>query len=268
MRAILLDLDGVVYNAERPIDGAAETVAWLQSESVPHLFVTNTSSRGRKALMEKLRRLGIRTDVSHILTPCSAASGWLESRSGSPVALFVKPEARGEFNNLDQLPESAETGARYIVIGDLSETWDFSKLNRAFRLLHSDPEAELIALGMTRFWKAEDGLRLDVAPFISALECATGKKARVFGKPAKTFYSAAAAQLQIPPDEIAMVGDDVEADVAGAQHAGMKGILVRTGKFHPSDVKGSIRPDEVLDSIREIPAYWKRSKVKGPKSKV
>jgi phospholysine phosphohistidine inorganic pyrophosphate phosphatase len=258
MRGLLFDLDGVIYNAEEPITGAAETVAWVQQEGIPHLFVTNTSSRGRRALVDKLKNFGIHTDLNSILSPCSAAAEWLKEKGKGAVALFIKPEAFEEFEGLELLPDNAQSGARHVVIGDLSEAWDFTKLNRAFRLLHSDPEASLVALGMTRYWNAADGLRLDVAPFIAALECATGRKAIVFGKPSESFYRAAAKQLQLPADEIAMVGDGIDTDVSGAQNAGMKGILVRTGKFRPLDLEGAIHPDAVLDSIRDLPTWIKR----------
>jgi phospholysine phosphohistidine inorganic pyrophosphate phosphatase len=257
MRALLFDLDGVIYNAEEPIPGAAETIARVRGERIPFLFVSNTSSRGRKALADKLKRYGIETDEARILTPCSAAAEWLREQETGAVALFVKPEAFDEFDGLDRLPDDAERGARYVVIGDLSESWDFKKLNRAFRLLYTDPKAALIALGLTRYWNAADGLRLDVAPFVAALECATGRKAVVFGKPEKSFYLAAEKQLNLPADEIVMVGDDIKADVAGAQRAGMKAILLRTGKFGPSDLEGPTRPDAVLDSIRDIPNWIK-----------
>jgi HAD superfamily hydrolase (TIGR01458 family) len=138
----------------------------------------------------------------------------------------------------------------------LGSAWDFRTLNRAFRLLHSNPAATLIALGMTRFWKDQDGVSLDAAPFVAALEHATGRKAVVFGKPAQAFFYGAAQRLDVPPGEILMMGDDVETDIAGAQHAGLKGALVRTGKFRPSDLDGLVRPWLVLDSIAALPAWW------------
>jgi len=55
-----------------------------------------------------------------------------------------------------------------------------------------------------------------------------------------------------------MLGDDIETDIGGAQHAGLKGVLVRTGKFRPSDLDGQVRPWLVLDSIAELPAWWDR----------
>jgi HAD superfamily hydrolase (TIGR01458 family) len=256
MRGILFDLDGVLYNSEEPIAGAADTIQWLKEKDIPCLYVTNTSSRGRSALVEKLRRFGIKTEQNQIMTPCAAAAEWLRTRHDGKVALFVRPKTLEEFEGLPRLPEEAETGARYVVVGDLGDAWDFHTLNRAFRLLHSDPRSTLVALGMTRYWHAHDGLRLDTAPFITALEHAAGCKAIVFGKPTPTFFIDAAEKLDLPAQEIVMIGDSIETDVAAAQQAGMKGILVRTGKFRPSDLDGVIVPDAILDSIRDVPAWW------------
>lgn len=256
MRGILFDLDGVIYNSETPIAGAAATIAWAQKEGIPHLFVTNTSSRGRMALVEKLHRFGIQTEENRILTPCAAAAEWLRNQKNGLTALFVDPKAREEFSEIPCLSEEAETGAQYVVIGDMGDGWDFHTLNRAFRLLHSNPEATLIALGMTRFWFAQDGIRLDAAPFVAALEHATGKKALVLGKPADSFFRMAIDRLHLPASEIIMIGDDVVTDIEGAQKAGLQAVLLRTGKFRPSDLDGTVMPNAVLNSIRDVPEWW------------
>jgi len=256
MQALLFDMDGVLYNSEEPIRGAADTVAWVRSREIPHLFVTNTTSRGRDALAAKLARFGIPASPDEIMTPCEAAADWLRSRGAANVALFLRSAARPAFDDLDLLPEDAESGAHYVVIGDLASAWDFATLNRAFRLLHSNPEAALIALGMTRYWKAADGISLDVAPFVVALEHAAGRKALVLGKPAAEFFQAAADRLGVPNREILMVGDDIESDIGGAQLAGMQAALMRTGKFRELDLGGSVKPDAVLGSVAELPAWW------------
>lgn len=258
MQGLLFDMDGVLYNSEEPIPGAAEALAWVRGRKIPHLFITNTTSRGGDALAAKLTRFGIPADRSEIMTPCEAAADWFRSRGGARVALFLRPAARAAFDGLDLLPDDAESGAHYVVIGDLASAWDFTTLNRAFRLLHSNPEATLIALGMTRYWKAADGISLDVAPFVAALEHAAGRKALVLGKPAADFFYAAADRLGVPHRQIVMVGDDVETDIAGAQLAGIRAALVRTGKFVDSDLEGSVIPDAVLDSVAELPAWWSR----------
>ena len=256
IRGILFDLDGVLYNAEQPIPNAAEVVAWVKHQGIPHLFVTNTTSRGRDALVEKLARFGVTTDKSRIFTPPAAAAAWMRSQPEGQVALFVPAATRNEFEGLPHLPDEAESGASYVVIGDLADRWDYRTLNRAFRLLHNNSRARLIALGMTRYWLAPDGISLDVAPFVAALEHATGREAIVLGKPAQPFYHAAAAELRLAPADVLMIGDDVETDVGGAQAAGLKGALVKTGKFKPADLEGKIRPDIVFDSVANLPGWW------------
>ena len=258
MQGLLFDMDGVLYNSEEPIPGATETLAWVRSRDIPHLFVTNTTSRGRDALAAKLERFGIPASPGEIMTPCEAAADWLRSRGAAHVALFLRPAARPAFDGLDLLADVAESGANYVVIGDLASAWDFATLNRAFRLLHANPDAPLIALGMTRFWKAADGMSLDVAPFVAALEHATGRRALLLGKPSAEFFQAAAERLGVPKREIVMVGDDIETDIAGAQLAGMQAALVRTGKFRESDLEGPVKPDAVLASVAELPAWWVR----------
>jgi HAD superfamily hydrolase (TIGR01458 family) len=253
-----LDLDGVIYNAEIPIAGAAESVAWVRSRGIPFLFVTNTTSKDRHALVEKLGRMGIEAGESHLLTPCVAASDWLRAQGRGPVALFVRQAARREFMGLELAAEDAEEGATDVVIGDLGEEWDYKTMNRAFRLLYHGPDTNLIALGMTRFWQTAEGLCLDVAPFVAALEHATGRRPLVFGKPAEAFFQAAADRLKLPRNEIVMIGDDIRGDVGGAQAAGFKGALVQTGKFRPGDLHGTIRPDAVLASVAGLPAWWDR----------
>jgi phospholysine phosphohistidine inorganic pyrophosphate phosphatase len=110
--------------------------------------------------------------------------------------------------------------------------------------------ADLIALQRNRYWRREDGLSLDAGPFVAALEYASRKSATVVGKPEKSFFRLALVDLGLGPREVAMVGDDAEADVAGAQAAGLKGIQVRTGKYRPG-AEGA--PDLVLGSIGALP---------------
>lgn len=256
LRGILFDLDGVLYNSAQLIDGAVAAVGWVQQRQIPHLFVTNTTSRSRTVLAGKLTSFGFSVAESSILTPAVAAADWIRTREAGPIALFVPPSTRSEFAGLPCLPEEAERDASYVVIGDLGESWDFRTLNRAFRLLHHNPEAVLIALGMTRYWLAMDGISLDVAPFVVALEHAAGRKAVVLGKPSEAFFHAGTDRLGLPSEQVLMVGDDIEVDIGGAQSAGLKGALVRTGKFRPADLESPVRPFAVLDSVANLSAWW------------
>ncbi len=251
IRGVLFDLDGVLYNGDDPIPGAAAAVEKVRQSGVATLFVTNTTSRTRGALVAKLAKFGIRAAPGDILTPPVAAAAWMRSRGGGAAALFVPDGTRAEFAGLEAADDDA---VGYVVIGDLGAAWDYQRLNKAFRLLHGRPERRLVALGLTRFWQSSDGANLDVAPFVAALECATGCEATVMGKPSKEFFLQAASRLGLPPGDLLMIGDDLRVDVLGAQGAGLRSALVRTGKFRPSDLDGDEPPDWVLDSARDLPA--------------
>jgi HAD superfamily hydrolase (TIGR01458 family) len=256
MRGVLLDLDGVLYVGDEAVRGATDVVDWLADEGVPYRFLTNTSSRPRASIVSKLSGMGITASEDDILTPAVAAVSWLRQHSPGRPALFVPQETASEFADLDPLPDDADKGAGAVVVGDLGDGWDFDTLNRAFRLLTGEPEPALLALGMTRYWRADDGLRLDAGAFVRALEYAAGTTAVVTGKPDQAFYQTAVDGLELDADDVVMVGDDIRADVEGAQGAGLTGVLVRTGKFTSADLDGDVSPDAVLDSIADLPDWW------------
>ena len=120
---MLLDLDGVVYVGDEPVSGAAETVDWLAREGVPYLFLTNTTSRPRTALVDKLAGLGIPAEPDQLLTPAVAAVAWLRRHEISRPAVFTPEATAAEFAELDLLADDAERGAGAVVIGDLGEDW-------------------------------------------------------------------------------------------------------------------------------------------------
>ncbi|MGH3458333.1 TIGR01458 family HAD-type hydrolase [Aeromicrobium sp.] len=256
MRGVLLDLDGVVYVGDSSVPGAAGVVDWLAREDIPFRFLTNTSSRPRAAIAAKLSSMGIPASDDDILTPAVAARSWLQHHSPGRPALFIPAATASEFVELDPMPDDAEQGAGAVVVGDLGEAWDFATFNRAFRLLMADSRPTLIALGLTRYWRADDGLRLDAGAFVRALEYAAGTTAVVMGKPDRAFYETAVGSLGLAADHVVMVGDDIRTDVEGAQRAGLTGVLVRTGKFAPADLGADVSPDAVLASIAELPDWW------------
>jgi phospholysine phosphohistidine inorganic pyrophosphate phosphatase len=252
MTALLIDLDGVIYEGEKPLPGAAEALEWVREQELPHLFLTNTTSRPRSALVTKLADFGIPASAEQILTPPVAAARWLAEHAPGPAALFVAPATTEEFDELD-IAATEQVGVASVVVGDYGERWSFAELNRAFRLLMNRPQPALVALGMTRYWKAEDGLRLDTAPFVTALAHASDAEPVVLGKPAAAFFETALSVLGVRADEVLMIGDDIVGDIDGAQRAGIRAALVRTGKFRPDDLHVGIRPDAIVDSIAGLP---------------
>ena len=158
-------------------------------------------------------------------------------------------DVKADFAGLSEADEDVDA----VVVGDLGERFDYATLNRAFRLIMDG--AELIALQRNRYWLRADGLALDVGPFVAALEYAANVAAVVVGKPAPAFFALALSQLGVEPEHAAMVGDDVETDIGGAVRAGLRGVLVRTGKFREETLAAADPPPtDVVDSMADVPA--------------
>lgn len=94
---------------------------------------------------------------------------------------------------------------------------------------------------------------LDIGGFVTALEYATGCEAMLIGKPSADFFRIALKDMRLPAAQVLMVGDDIDADVGGAQRAGLAGALVKTGKYRAAYcATASIAPDIVIDSVADL----------------
>jgi HAD superfamily hydrolase (TIGR01458 family) len=248
LRALLVDLDGVLYVEDDPVPGAVDALAMLRGRGLGLRFVTNTTARSRAQTLDKLERLGFELAPEELVTPAALARRRCEERGHRTVALIMNDAVKADFADLREVDERPDA----VIMGDLGEAFGFPILNRAFRMVMDG--AELIALQKNRFWLTGEGMSLDAGPFVAAIEYASGTEAYVVGKPAPAFFDGVLGDLGVEPDDAAMVGDDVESDVAGAMNEGLAGILVRTGKYREDFVRDSgIHPTATVDSIADVP---------------
>jgi len=248
---LLLDLDGTVWEEDSLIQGADEAVAALRAAGVPLRFVTNITRVPRVTLAGWLAEFGIPAVADDVFTPPLAAAAWLRERGINRVFLCLPEHAHVEFDDFiidRELPIA-------VVVGDLGAGWTYEILNDAFnRILDG---AEFLALHRNRYWKTGGGLAVDAGAFVAALEYASGREATLVGKPSQPLYEAAAASIGLKVGEVAMVGDTLESDIAGAKQVGCQAILVRTGKFDAEELAdSSVQPDRVIDSIAELPGLF------------
>jgi HAD superfamily hydrolase (TIGR01458 family) len=247
--AVLIDLDGVLYVDEEPIAGAVDAVGKLRRAGLTVRFVTNTTAHSRERTLKKLARLGFPVAGRELVTPAALAVAHCQERGYRRVALIMNTEVKRDFTELEEAREDCEA----VIIGDLGPAFGYHVLNHAFRQVMTG--AELIALQKNRYWMRADGLSLDVGPFVAAIEFATGRDAYVVGKPAHGFFDQVLSDLGLSAAAAAMVGDDVYSDIGGALDAGMRAILVRTGKYREERVRDSgIQATVVIDSIADLPA--------------
>jgi HAD superfamily hydrolase (TIGR01458 family) len=250
--AVLLDIDGVLQLSGEPIPGAVEAVRRLRGDGHRLRFVTNNTVRARGQLAAELQALGFELTEEEMQTTPLAAGRLL---AGSRVLALT---AAAIHDDLSRFVTLAEADVEVVLVGGAEETdeseriYAYERLNRAFQAL--DRGARLVALHRNRWWMTAAGPQLDGGAFVAALEYAAGVEAEVVGKPSRAFFDAALDALGVPAAEATMVGDDVETDVGGAMRLGLRGVLVRTGKFRESTLAAADpQPDLVVASVADLP---------------
>lgn len=249
IRGVLLDITGVLYNSGpgggTVIEGSVEAVRKLKAANIGVRFVTNETQCTRKQLVEKLAKHGYELGEDEVFPPAPAVRQILTERQLRPY-LLVHPGVLPEFASCD----TAEPNC--VVVGDAEEHFTFAKMNQAFQILMNSQKPILIAMGKGKFYKQAGQLQIDLGAYVAGLEYSCDVQAEICGKPAKHFFEKALNDMNVKPDEAVMIGDDIVHDVGGSQAAGLRGVLVRTGKFRKTDENHpKVKPDAIVDNLAD-----------------
>lgn len=247
--AFLLDLDGVFYVGDRLVPGGNETLTELRRRGLPFRFVTNTTTKTAAQLLGKLAAIGLDARPAEVFTAVTATRDFLRTQGTPSCFPLVHEAVQREFAEfpLDQ------NRPDFVIVGDIGERWSYQLLDDAFNMLMRG--SQLVCMHKNKFWQVDEGLKLDIGAFVSGLEYASGKTARILGKPSADFFALALESMGTRPSDVLLIGDDVDSDVGGAQSYGIRGALVKTGKYRAEYVeKSSILPDFILPSIADLPA--------------
>lgn len=243
-KGFLFDLDGVLFIGDKIIPGAIDTIGLIKEKGYPCRFLTNTTTRSFDSLYEKISGLGLPVEKEEMFAPPKMAAHYLKKIGNPSLCLILEDDTKNEFSGFPVNEENPD----YIVIGHFSDRWDYNLMQRLFDMMMNG--SRLLALHKGRFWQTERGLTLDIGAFVTGLEHATGHEAIVIGKPSATFFKIALDDIGIQPSESVMVGDDLVNDIKGAQDAGLKAILVQTGKFRRKILeKSNVTPDMIIESV-------------------
>jgi HAD superfamily hydrolase (TIGR01450 family) len=245
MRALLLDLNGVLFEDHSPIPGAVEAVAAARSGGLILRFVTNTATRHQRTILAELARMGFEVHAEELFTAPLAARSYLQRRGWRPHCLIHPAISEvfadlggdglggGSLHSPSASGSTTESTPDCVVLGDARDGLSYANLNVAFRLVLSG--RPLLGIGMNRCFREGGEWMLDAGPFIRAIEWAAGTEAVVMGKPSRAFFDELVASTGLTANQCVMIGDDLEADVAGAMACGISGCLVGTGKARDQD---------------------------------
>lgn len=247
IKGILFDLDGVLYTGNTPIPGAVEAVEKIRAQGLICRFVTNTSTLSLLSLQTKMRSMGFNIPREEIISAPQAAVHFLRSQKNPICRLLLADDVKQDFSEFKQ----SDSKADFIIVGDIGNAWTYKILNEIFNSLMRG--AKLIAIHKNRFWQTERGLQMDIGAFIDGLEYASNTSSMIIGKPSADFFNIALKDMRLKAEEVLMIGDDIDSDIGGAQAIGIKGVLVRTGKYREQYAMSSaVRPILTIGSVADL----------------
>ncbi|RVU20011.1 HAD-IIA family hydrolase [Streptomyces antnestii] len=270
IRAVLIDIDGVLTVSWEPLPGAVEAMERLRAADLPLALVTNTTSGTRESICARLTGAGFPVAVDDILTAPAVTAAYLrENHPGARCLLLNSGDIEADLAGVtlvdtDTDPDAdtntdtdTDVDVDVVVVGGAGEEFGYAALNRVFH--HLQRGAHLVAMQRNLYWRTAAGLDLDTGAFLLGLERAARVEATITGKPSEAFFAAALAHLGADPSTTLMIGDDIESDVLAAQRSGVTGALVKTGKYLPETHRSADgTPDHVLDSFASLPDLLER----------
>lgn len=253
-KGFLIDIDGVLWEGDKPIAGAAETLRYLRAKGLPYVLVSGVTRFSKKEIVERLAGMGFELDENDVLPIRSVMIDYIKSRKLDARCYVIGVESIDEDFRAEGLHTTRkEEPVDFVVVGH-DENLSYARLNTAFRLLMGG--AELIGFTPGKYFSKNGELFINMGATTAALEYASGKKSVSVGKPNRQFFEAGCRKLNLKPEDVAMIGDSVEEDMVGAEGAGAGKILVRTGIYNEDLLRHSgVKPDLVLDSVADLPRH-------------
>jgi len=255
IRALILDMDGVLWRGEEPAPGLVDFFALLHERGIRYIMATNNASKTPEQYVDQLARFGVHVPPETVLTSAQATASFLRRQAppGTPVYIIGEEGLRRALTEAGFVLSA--DGARYVVVG-----WDrgltFEKLAQATLLIRAG--AAFIGTNPDRTWPGERGLLPGNGAILAALETATDTRPIIIGKPETPLFEEALARLGASPEETAMVGDRLETDILGGQRMGLFTILLLSGVARREDLETSpVRPDLVLEDLAALTAWLK-----------
>ena len=255
VRGLILDMDGVLWKDDMPIGDLHAIFERIRSRGLKVTLATNNATKTVDEYLEKLLGFGVTLEPWQIINSSEATAHALANKYPQKGSIFVV----GENGIISALHEKGFTPITnpddkthpIAVVSSWDRTLTFNKLRRA--TLHVRAGAPLYATNADKSFPTPEGLIPGAGSILAALETATDVKAIVIGKPSPLMLELAADRMDLSKDEVLVVGDRLETDIAGGQALKARTALVLSGVSTLKQAEAwQPNPDLIVDNLTEL----------------
>jgi glycerol 3-phosphatase-2 len=247
---LIVDLDGVVWIGGEPIPGSVAALIALREQGIALVFLTNDPRGSRRDYAARLAQIGFEATESAIVT-----AGWAlatlvqeQERPGTTAFVVGAPSLKRELERVGIQLLTGDLGreAEIVVVGG-HEGFNFDELRIATQAIRRG--GRLYGAGRDATFPMPDGPWPATGSILAAVETAGGLKATVVGKPEAYIFDIARRLLE-GCRRVAVVGDNLDADIVGGKRSGLLTVLVLSGTSSSEEVRAAaVQPDLVLPDL-------------------
>jgi 4-nitrophenyl phosphatase len=246
---VVFDLDGVVYLGTTPISGATATIRTLSDDGWQILFATNNSAATAESVVQVLtERATLAVQPSTIITSAMATVSYLEQERVASAFIIGSRQLEDTIRSGGvAIVESIDADA--VIVG-LDRSLTEVTIDRACQAVRRG--ALFVATNTDATFPTPDGPSAGAGTTVDAIAKASGSSFVVCGKPHEPMVELVSSQLT--SDNVWMVGDRLETDIAFAKQGRWTSVLTLSGVTKKCDeFPEGLEPDFVIDSIIDLP---------------
>lgn len=258
VRAVLFDMDGVVYVGNQALPGVQNLLDYLDATNRVWSFVTNNSTRTPQMFADKVQKMNMRVPADHILTSSLVTAWWMAEEFPNRGKVY----ALGEAGLITALTDAGFTlvddpfEAEFVVSG-INFSLTYRMLEDATLGIRNG--ARFIGTNIDPTYPTERGQIPGTGSVLALLEAASGVKPTIIGKPFLGMFEQILHRLGTQPENTLMIGDRYETDIVGAIAMGFVTAAVTTGINRREEFEAAAPPPdlilsglpELLDAFRE-----------------
>lgn len=253
VKALIIDMDGVLWHDTEPLGDLPMIFVHIRSKGYVFLLLTNNATRTVQEYYNKLHGFGVTLNKGQIINSAEAAGIYLSEKYPHGCSSYVVGQPSLKQTLMDhgiRIAEDEEEDVD-VVIASLDFNLNYEKLRRASTLIQKG--CEFIGTNPDNTLPTPNGFIPGSGTIIGALEIASGRKAKIIGKPQPLLYEMALRRLNVLPEETLAIGDRLETDIAGAQAANIRTALVLSGVSTLEQAKQYLpQPDLIAKNLTEL----------------
>ncbi|MDD6467300.1 MAG: HAD-IIA family hydrolase [Erysipelotrichaceae bacterium] len=253
MKGYMIDLDGTMFHGKRIVDGAKEWIDDLLAHNIPFIFLTNNSSRTPMQAAQHMLDMGFEhIEPKHFYTSAMAAASYIAANYTQRKVFCIGEQGlRQALQDLGfVLVNDTEEVADFVFVG-LDRQATYETYSKAVK--HLVKGAMLVGTNNDRILLSEKGANVGNGSVVALFEHVIGKESVKIGKPHEPILKEALKYMNLKKEDVIIVGDNLETDIALGEKFKVETLLVLTGVHQRKDVEAlNIHPTHIVDNLREL----------------